>query len=197
MQHGNRTVTRGLPHKQHELGITPVNLEWTVNAYVLALASLILLGGTLGDRYGRKRLFLAGLVIFTVFSAGCALSQSDLALIVNRGLQGVGAAILAPLSLAILVDAYPPERRTAAIGIWASVAGLGFGAGPIVGGLLIELFGWPAIFWVNVPIGVVGFALAAVSVRESRDPGARSLDRAGTVLMSLELFVLTLTLIEA
>ncbi len=186
----NTIVNVALPAMQHELRISPGNLEWTVNAYVLALASLILLGGTLGDRYGRKRLFLAGLVIFTVFSAGCALSQSDLALIVNRGLQGVGAAILAPLSLAILVDAYPPERRTAAIGIWASVAGLGFGAGPIVGGLLIELFGWPAIFWVNVPIGVVGFALAAVSVRESRDPGARSLDPAGTVLISVGLFVL-------
>jgi DHA2 family methylenomycin A resistance protein-like MFS transporter len=193
----NTIVNVALPAMQHELRISPGNLEWTVNAYVLALASLILLGGTLGDRYGRKRLFLVGLVIFTVFSAGCALSQSDLALIVNRGLQGVGAAILAPLSLAILVDAYPPERRTAAIGIWASVAGLGFGAGPIVGGLLIELFGWPAIFWVNVPIGVVGFALAAVSVRESRDPGARSLDPAGTVLISLGLFVLTFALIEA
>jgi MFS transporter, DHA2 family, methylenomycin A resistance protein len=193
----NTIVNVALPAMQRELRISPGNLEWTVNAYVLALASLILLGGTLGDRYGRKRLFLVGLAIFTVFSAGCAMSRSDLALIVNRGLQGVGAAILAPLSLAILVDAYPPERRTAAIGIWASVAGLGFGAGPIVGGLLIELSGWPAVFWVNVPLGMVGFVLAAVVVRESRDSGARSLDPVGTVLISLGLFVLTFALIEA
>ena len=169
----NTIVNVALPAIQSGLRVSPGNLEWTVNAYVLALASLIILGGALGDRYGRRRLFLVGLVIFTVFSAACALSRSDAALILNRGLQGAGAAIMAPLSLSILIDAYPPERRTTAIGIWASVAGLGFGAGPIVGGVLIQLSGWPAVFWVNVPIGIAGFVLAWVEVRESRDPGAR------------------------
>ena len=192
----NTIVNVALPAIQRGLGVTPGNLEWTVNAYVLALASLIILGGTLGDRYGRKRLYLIGLVVFTVFSAACGLASRDVALIVCRGLQGVGAALMAPLTLSILVDAYPPEERTTAIGIWASVAGLGFGAGPIVGGLLIGQFGWPAVFWVNVPIGIAGFALALAAVRESRDPGARALDPVGNVLVSGGLFLLTFALIE-
>src|SRR5262245_34738236 len=192
----NTIVNVALPAIQRGLRVTPGNLEWTINAYVLALASLIVLGGTLGDRYGRKRLFLVGLAIFTLFSAACALSRSDAQLIVHRGLQGVGAAIVAPLSLSILVDAYPAEERSTAIGIWASVAGLGFGGGPIVGGLLIGLYGWPSVFWVNVPIGLAGFALTWWAVRESRDPGARALDPVGTALVSLGLFVLTFALIE-
>ena len=192
----NTIVNVALPAIQHGLRVTPGNLEWTVNAYVLSLASLIILGGTLGDRYGRKRLYLIGLVVFTVFSAACGLASRDVALIVCRGLQGVGAALMAPLTLSILVDAYPPEERTTAIGIWASVAGLGFGAGPIVGGLLIGQFGWPAVFWVNVPIGIAGFALALAVVRESRDPGARALDPVGNVLVSGGLFLLTFALIE-
>jgi EmrB/QacA subfamily drug resistance transporter len=192
----NTIVNVALPAIQHGLGVTPGNLEWTVNAYVLALASLIILGGTLGDRYGRKRLYLIGLVVFTIFSAACGLASRDVALIVCRGLQGVGAALMAPLTLSILVDAYPPEERTTAIGIWASVAGLGFGMGPIVGGLLIGQFGWPAVFWVNVPIGIAGFALALAAVRESRDPGARALDPVGNVLVSGGLFLSTFALIE-
>ena len=192
----NTIVNVALPAIQRGLGVTPGNLEWTINAYVLALASLIVLGGTLGDRYGRRRLFLVGLALFTLFSAGCGLARSDTALIALRGLQGVGAAIMAPLTLSILVDAYPPEDRPTAIGVWASVAGLGFGLGPIVGGLLIGLFGWPAIFWVNVPIGLAGFALTCAFVRESRDPGARSLDPVGTALVTAGLFVLTVALIE-
>jgi len=192
----NTIVNVALPAIQRGLGVTPGNLEWTVNAYVLALASLIILGGTLGDRYGRKQLYLIGLVVFTIFSAACGLAGRDVALIVCRGLQGVGAALMAPLTLSILVDAYPPEERTTAIGIWASVAGLGFGMGPIVGGLLIGQFGWPAVFWVNVPIGIAGFALALAAVRESRDPGARALDPVGNVLVSGGLFLSTFALIE-
>ena len=177
--------------------MTPGALEWTVNAYVLALASLIIVGGTLGDRYGRKRLYLSGLAIFAIFSAACGLARTDLELIVHRALQGVGAAIMAPLTLSILVDAYPPDRRTTAIGIWASVAGLGFLAGPIVGGLLIALSGRSAVFFVNIPIAVVGFAVAAASVRESRDEAARALDPVGTILVTIGLFLLTFALIES
>ena len=192
----NTIVNLALPAIQRGLRVTPGALEWTINAYVLALASLIVVGGTLGDRYGRKRLFLIGLAVFTIFSVGCGLARSDAELIVHRALQGAGAAIMAPLSLSILVDAYPAERRTAAIGIWASVAGLGFLAGPIVGGLLIERFGWPSVFFVKVPIAVVGFVVALLAVRESREAGARGLDPVGTILVTTGLFVLTFALIE-
>jgi MFS family permease len=180
----NTIVNVALPAIQRGLRVTPGALEWTVNAYVLSLASLIILGGTLGDRYGRKRLYLVGLAIFTVFSAACGLARTDTELIVHRALQGAGAAIMAPLSLSILVDAYPPERRTAAIGIWASVAGLGFAAGPIVGGPLIALFDWSAVFFVNVPIAVAGFAAVLASVRESRDESTRALGRADRAVRS-------------
>jgi len=192
----NTIVNVALPAIQRGLRVTPGALEWTINAYVLSLASLIVVGGTLGDRYGRKRLFLIGLAVFTIFSVGCGLARSDAELIVHRALQGVGAAIMAPLSLSILVDAYPAERRTTAIGIWASVAGLGFLAGPIVGGLLIARFGWPSVFFVNVPLALVGFIVGALAVRESRDADARALDPAGTVLITAGLFVLTFALIE-
>jgi DHA2 family methylenomycin A resistance protein-like MFS transporter len=193
----NTIVNVALPAIQRGLGVTPGALEWTVNAYVLALASLIIVGGTLGDRYGRKRLYLIGLAIFAIFSAACGLARTDFELIVHRALQGVGAAIMAPLTLSILVDAYPPDRRTTAIGIWASVAGLGFLAGPIVGGVLIALSGWSAVFFVNIPIAVVGFAVAVASVRESRDEAARALDPVGTILITIGLFLLTFALIES
>jgi MFS family permease len=170
----NTIVNVALPAIQRGLGVTPGALEWTVNAYVLALASLIIVGGTLGDRHGRKRLYLIGLAIFAIFSAACGLARTDIELIVHRALQGVGAAIMAPLTLSILVGAYSRECRTAAIGICASVAGLVFLAGPIVGGVLIALSGWSAVFFVNIPIAVVGFAVAAASVRESRDEAARA-----------------------
>jgi len=192
----NTIVNVALPAIQRGPRVTPGALEWTINAYVLSLASLIVVGGTLGDRYGRKRLFLIGLAVFTIFSVGCGLARSDAELIVHRALQGVGAAIMAPLSLSILVDAYPAERRTTAIGFWASVAGLGFLAGPIVGGLLIARFGWPSVFFVNVPLALVGFIVGALAVRESRDADARALDPAGTVLITAGLFVLTFALIE-
>jgi EmrB/QacA subfamily drug resistance transporter len=192
----NTIVNVALPSIQTALGVTPSNLEWVVNAYVVALASLILVGGALGDRYGRKRLFLIGLATFTVCSAACALAQDDPALIAARVLQGVGAAIMAPLTLSILVDAFPAERRTAAIGVWAAVAGLGFGLGPIVGGVLIEAFDWSAIFWVNVPLGIAGFIVTLLAVRESRNPEASRLDPVGAVLAALGLFLLTLGLIE-
>src|SRR5262245_22751613 len=192
----NTIVNVALPSIQSALGVTPSNLEWVVNAYVVALASLILVGGALGDRYGRKRLFLIGLVTFTVCSAACALAQDDPGLIAARVVQGVGAAIMAPLTLAIIVDAFPPERRTTAIGIWAAVAGLGFGLGPIVGGVLIQAFDWSAIFWVNVPLGIAGLVVTALAVRESRNPDASRLDPVGALLAAVGLLLLTLGLIE-
>jgi EmrB/QacA subfamily drug resistance transporter len=189
-------VNVALPSIQRELGVTPGNLEWVVNAYALALASLLLVGGALGDRYGRKRVYITGLVAFTLFSAACALARDDPQLIAFRALQGAGAAMMAPLTLAILVDAFPAERRTTAIGIWAGVSGLGFGLGPVVGGVLIGAFDWSAVFWVNVPLGALAVVLTVVGVRESRDPAGRRLDPVGTVLVAGGLFLLTFGLVE-
>jgi DHA2 family methylenomycin A resistance protein-like MFS transporter len=189
-------VNVALPSIQRELDVTAGNLVWTINAYVLPLASLILVGGTLGDRYGRKRVLALGFALFTAFSVGCALSTSDGLLIAFRALQGVGAALLAPQSLSILVDAFEPERRAWAIGIWATLAGFGFGLGPVLGGALIEVFDWSAIFWVNVPIGLAGLLTTLSRVRESRDPHARRLDLGGAALVSSALFCLTVALVE-
>jgi EmrB/QacA subfamily drug resistance transporter len=192
----NTIVNVALPSIQHELGVSPGNLEWVVNAYVLVLAALILVGGTLGDRFGRRRVFVAGLAVFTAGSAACALAPDDPQLVAFRAVQGAGAAFMAPLALSILVDAYPDDReRTGAIGIWAAAAGLGFGAGPIIGGILIELFDWSAIFWVNVPLGLVTAALTLSAVRESRNPEARRLDPLGAALAAAGMFLLTFALI--
>jgi EmrB/QacA subfamily drug resistance transporter len=190
-------VNVALPSIQRELSLSPGNLEWVISAYALALATLIPLGGALADRFGRKRVFLAGLAIFTVSSAGCALSTTDVALIGARAVQGAGGALMAALTLSLLVEAFPPERRAWAIGTWAGVGGLGFGAGPIVGGILLGAFDWSSIFWVNVPIGIVGAVVTVAGVAESRDPAARHLDIAGVALSALGLFGITLALIES
>jgi EmrB/QacA subfamily drug resistance transporter len=192
----NTIVNVALPSIQHDLGVTPGNLEWIVNAYVLALAALILVGGTLGDRYGRRRLMLIGLSIFTVMSAACALATDDGQLILFRALQGVGAAIVAPLTLSILANTYPPEKRASAFGVWAAAAGLGFGAGPIVGGILLHFFSWSSVFWVNVPLGIAGLLLVLWAVPESRDPVPRRLDIPGTILVSAGLLTVTYAVIE-
>jgi MFS transporter, DHA2 family, methylenomycin A resistance protein len=190
-------VNIALPSIQSQLHMSTALLEWVISAYALTLATLIPLGGTLGDRYGRKRLFLVGLVIFTAASAACALSSVDVALIGFRVLQGIGGAVMSALTLSILSEAYPPETRPGAIGVWAAVAGLGFGLGPVIGGVLIGLFNWSSVFWVNVPIGIVGFVVAIVGVSESRDPAARHLDPTGIVLSAAGLFGVTFGFIEA
>jgi EmrB/QacA subfamily drug resistance transporter len=190
-------VNVALPSIQRELGVSPSNLEWVVGAYTLVLAALILVGGSLGDRFGRKRMFLVGLAIFTVASAGCALSGDDPQLIAFRAVQGVGGAAMAALTLSILVEAFPAQRRTAAIGVWAAIGGLGFGLGPVIGGVLVHVLDWSAIFWVNVPVAVVCGTLTAVGVQESRDPAARRLDGLGAVLAAGGLFLLTFGLIES
>jgi EmrB/QacA subfamily drug resistance transporter len=190
-------VNVALPSIQRELDLSPGNLEWVISAYALALATLIPLGGALGDRFGRKRVILAGLAIFTASSASCALATTDLALIGSRAVQGAGGALMAALTLSLLVEAFPPERRAWAIGTWAGVGGLGFGAGPIVGGLLLGGFDWSSIFWVNVPLGIAGAVVTLAGVAESRDPAARRLDIAGVVLSALGLFAITLALIES
>ncbi|MGP0030174.1 MAG: MFS transporter [Acidimicrobiales bacterium] len=190
-------VNIALPSIQRELHMSPGLLEWVISAYALSLATFIPLGGTLGDRYGRKRVFLVGLVVFTLASAACALSTVDVALISFRVVQGVGGAVMSALTLSILSETYPPETRASAIGMWSAIAGLGFGLGPVVGGLLLSSFGWSSIFWVNVPVGLVAFGVTVYGVAESRDPVTRRLDVVGVVLSALGLLGVTYGFVEA
>jgi EmrB/QacA subfamily drug resistance transporter len=192
----NTVVNVALPSIQRSLHTTPENLEWTINAYFLSFAALILLGGKLGDRFGRKKMFLVGLAIFTLSSAACALSTSDSGLIASRAVQGVGAALMNPLSLSIIVAAFPRHQVPTAIGIWAGISGLGLAIGPLLGGFLVENSGWAAVFWINVPIGVVAAAATLWAVQESRDPKARGFDIVGTVLVTAGLFSLVWALIR-
>ena len=193
----NTIVNVALPSIQRELHVSPETLAWTVNAYVVPFAALILLGGKLGDRFGRRRLFVAGLAIFTAASAGCALSSSAGMLVAFRATQGVGAALMNPLSLSILVATFPPKRLPVAIGVWAGISGLGLAIGPLLGGLLVENADWSAVFWINVPIGVLAIGVTLFGVLESRDVTATSLDLGGTALVTAALFSLVWGLIKS
>ena len=193
----NTVVNVALPTISRELGAGVSGLQWIVDGYVLAFATLLLTGGIAGDRYGRKRTFLTGLLIFTLASLLCGLSSSTGQLIGARALQGVGAAFLMPGTLSILTVTFPPEERAKAIGIWAGVSGLALALGPTAGGLLVERVGWESIFFLNVPIGVVAAVVAAKVVEESRAPQARYLDLGGLLLGTAGLFSITYGLIEA
>jgi EmrB/QacA subfamily drug resistance transporter len=190
-------VNTALPAIQSGLHMSTGGLEWVVSAYALSLAAFIPVSGALGDRFGRKHVFLLGLGGFVVGSVGCALSTTDQALIAARAVQGVGGAVVAALSLAILTDAYQHEDRASAIGIWAAIGGLGFGIGPVAGGLLLSVFDWPSVFWVNVPFGLIALALTSTAVRSGRAVDVRSLDVPGVFLSALGLLGLTLGLIES
>ena len=179
----NLVVTNALASIRADLGASLEALEWTVNAYTLAFAVFLLTGAALGDRFGRRRVFVAGLVLFTTASAAAALAPGTGALIAARAVQGLGAAIIAPLSLTLLSAAVPAERRGMAIGLWSGVSGLGVALGPLVGGAVIEGISWQWIFWLNVPVGVALAPLAARLLAESRGP-ARRLDLPGVVLAS-------------
>ena len=137
-------------------------LEWTINAYVLAFAVLIMLGGKLGDRFGRKKMFLVGLTIFTAMSAACALAPTAEWLVAFRTGQGVGGALMNPLTLSIIVAAFPRRELGTAIGIWAGISAVALAIGPVLGGVLVEHVDWSAVFWINVPVGIVGRARHAL-----------------------------------
>jgi len=193
----NTVVNVALPTLNRELGASISDLQWIVDGYVLAFASLLLTGGILGDRYGRKRTFLTGLAVFTVSSLACALAANSAQLIGARALQGVGAALLMPGTLSILTVTFPPRERAKAIGLWAGVSGLALALGPTLGGYMVEHLGWESVFFVNVPIGIVALAVAMRTVRESRSDEARSLDIGGLVFGTGSLFAFTYALIEA
>jgi EmrB/QacA subfamily drug resistance transporter len=179
----NLVVTTALPSIRADLGATIQSLEWTVNAYTLSYAVLLLTGAALGDRLGRRRMFVLGLALFTVASAAAALAPTTAALIAARAIQGVGAAIVTPLTLTLLADQFPPERRGLAIGAWSGVSGLGVALGPLVGGAVVDGISWHWIFWINVPIGLALLPLAARRLAESHGP-ARGLDLPGVGLAS-------------
>src|SRR4029453_12368684 len=150
----NLVVTTAIPVIRKDLHASIENLEWTVNAYTLTFAVLLLTGAALGDRFGRRRMFVVGLGIFTAASAAAALAPTTGALIAARALQGAGAAIVTPLTLTLLSTAFPPEKRGLAIGAWSGISGLGVALGPLVGGAVVDGISWHWIFWLNVPIGI-------------------------------------------
>jgi EmrB/QacA subfamily drug resistance transporter len=193
----NTVVNIALPTIQGELAASVSDLQWIIDGYVLAFASLLLTGGILGDRYGRKKMFLSGLAIFSLASLLCGLSDSGVQLILARAAQGIGAALLMPGTLSILTVTFPPEERAKAIGLWAGVSGLALALGPTLGGWMVEHVGWESVFFINVPIGAVAFAIASRSVRESRSEETRHLDLLGLALGTGGLFFLTYGLIEA
>src|SRR5829696_5782511 len=192
----NLVVTNALVSIREDLGASLEELEWTVNAYTLAYAVFLLTGAALGDRLGRRALFAVGLGVFTLGSAGAALAPTTEALIATRALQGLGAAVVTPLSLTLLNDAFAPEKRGLALGIWSGVSGLGVALGPVVGGAVVEGFSWQWIFWLNVPIGVTLVPAAVAVLRESRGANA-SLDLPGVGLASAGLLGLVFGIVRA
>ena len=184
-----------LPALKHDLAGTTTDLQWTINSYALPLSALILFGGAAGDKFGRRRFLIIGIVIFALASIGCALAPSFALLVPMRALQGIGAAMLMPNSLALLGGAYPEATRGRAIGTWAAFGVIASAAGPPLGGWLIEVFGWRAIFYINVPVALAAIAIARTRVAEFSDPEG-SLDWGGAALatLALGLFAWPLTL---
>ncbi len=192
----NLVVSTALPVIRVDLHAPLESLEWMVNAYTLSYAVFLLTGAALGDRFGRRRMFALGVVVFALASAGAALAPSADALVIARAIQGLGAALVTPLSLTLLSEAVPEGKRGLAIGAWSGVSGLGVAMGPVIGGAITEGISWQWIFWVNVPIGVVIAPLAAWKLIESYGPD-RGLDPRGLVLAIVALFPLTFGIVRS
>ncbi len=192
----NLVVSVALPTIHRDLGASIQALEWTVNAYVLAYAVLLLTGAALGDRFGRKRMFIAGIAVFTAASAGAALAPTTGLLIAARATQGLGAAIATPLTLTLLAAAFPQEKRGLALGVWSGISGVAVALGPLVGGAVVQGISWHWIFWINVPIGLALVPLAARQLEESHGPAA-GIDLRGLALVSTGLLGAVYGLIRA
>jgi EmrB/QacA subfamily drug resistance transporter len=191
-------VNLALKTIQVKLGATFSEVQWIVDAFVLALASLLLTGGTLGDLFGRRKAFIGGLALFTGGSVLCALAPSTSFLIGARVVQGIGGALMLPSTLSIITNTFrDPRERARAIGMWAGISGLALAVGPLIGGTLVDRFDWQSIFWINVPIGVVALFMAVLFVPESSDRAGRDLDLPGQVTAVVGLVALTYAFIEA
>src|ERR1044072_6287978 len=194
----NTVVNVALPSIREDLGISISELEWVVNGYALTFGVLLLSGGKLADMLGRRRIFIAGLVIFTASSFFCGFANSAGVLIGARVVQGVGAALMNPATLSIITATFPPRQRGTAIGIWAGVSALALAIGPLVGGAITEHINWSWVFYINVPIGILGLFAARIFIDESRDSShEQRLDPPRLVTSAIALFSLTYALIEA
>jgi len=189
-------VATAIPTIRTDLGATLPELEWTVNAYNLSLAVLLVPAAVLGDRHGRARWYAVGLGVFALASVGCALAPSAEALIAMRAVQGAGAALLMTLGLALLTSAFPAERRGQAVGLYSAVTGIAVASGPLVGGLVIEGLNWQWIFWINVPIGLLAVPLVLRYVPESRVPDS-TLDVPGVALLAGGCFALVWAMVRS
>jgi EmrB/QacA subfamily drug resistance transporter len=193
----NTVVNVALPSMQSALHIGRAELEWVVNAYALTFGVLLLSGGKLADLLGRRRIFIVGLVIFTASSLACGLANGPEMLIGARTVQGIGAALMNPATLSIITATFPPRQRGTAIGIWAGVSAMALAIGPLVGGVLTQKIDWSWIFFINVPIGVLGIAAARIFIDESRDTSRdQRLDLPGLLSSGIGLFALTYALIS-
>ncbi|MFF5981549.1 MFS transporter [Streptomyces olindensis] len=194
----NTVLNVALPSMQQDLHASTSGLQWTIDAYTLVLASLLMLAGSTADRIGRKRVFMAGLVVFTVGSVLCSLAPNLEALVVFRMVQAVGGSMLNPVAMSIITNTFTdPRERARAIGAWGAVVGISMAAGPLVGGLLVESVGWRSIFWINLPVGLAALLLTLRFVPESRAPRARRPDPVGQVLVIALFGSLTYAIIEA
>ena len=192
----NLVVTTALPRIRIDLGAGLSGLEWIVNAYTLSFAVLLMTGAALGDRFGRRRMLVIGLGIFTGASAAAALAPSTSALILARAVQGVGGALVLPLTLTLLSEAFPEGKRGIALGIWSGVSGLGVALGPVIGGAVVSGISWHWIFWLNVPVGLIVLPLAMTHLAESHGPN-KALDLPGVALASGGLFAVVFALVRA
>jgi EmrB/QacA subfamily drug resistance transporter len=193
----NTVVNVALPSIQRDLHATLSALEWTVNAYTLTFAVLLVTGGRLGDIFGRRRLFLFGVAVFGLSSAAIGFAPSDTALVAFRAVQGIGAAFMMPATLSIITQAFPPHQRGTAIGTWAGVSALALAIGPVLGGFLTQQVSWRAIFFINPPIAVIAVAVTLFAARESRDETvSRRVDIPGIATITISLTALVLALVE-
>jgi EmrB/QacA subfamily drug resistance transporter len=193
----NTVVNVALPTMEKDLHVTLASLEWVVIAYALTFASLLITGGKLADMYGRRRIFVLGLAIFTLSSLACGLAPSAGFLIGARAVQGAGAALMNPATLSIIVATFPPKERGQAIGIWAGVSALALAIGPLGGGLIVENLNWNWIFFVNVPVGIIAIIVSQFAIHESRDTShEQSIDLPGLLTSIGFLFALSYALVE-